>query len=296
VLSRQAAGSDVAASGVRLGGLMPEPIRTARAVSEALSQAKTALDLGRAPEAEKLARAVLDADDRHTEARKILGGALLLQGRFEDAIEPLEAVVQISRDPSLDTQLAIALRETGRNEAALSRLKRAIKRKPPYMVAFHELGYLLHKMKRHDEAIAAIEQGLQIAPLSGSLFVLLGGIHHARRQMPRAKAAYARALTISPDLSSAHYGLGSVLMDEAAYAQAISHFRAALMGDPSDVQARLRFAACLLEAGDTDAALGLLRTAVRGDPQVYGTSLKVALSVSKGRFWLRPSTAARALT
>jgi len=68
------------------------------------------------------------------------------------------------------------------------------------------------------------------------------------------------------------------------------------MGDPGDVQARLQFAACLLESGDTDAALAALRAAVRSDPQVYGMSLKMMLSVSRGRFWLRPSAAARALS
>jgi len=40
----------------------------------------------------------------------------------------------------------------------------------------------------------------------------------------------------------------------------------------------------------------LVRSAVRGGPQqVYAMSLKLMLSSGQGRFWLRPSAAARAL-
>lgn len=275
---------------------MAQKIRTAAEIEDALRRAKSALDFGRAAEAEQLARAVIARDARQAAAQRILGGALQLQGQHEEAIEPLEAAARSLRDPVLDTQLAIALREAGRPEDALARLKRAIKREPPYAFAFHELGFLLHTLKRHDEAIAAVERGIEIAPMTSNLWVLLGSICHARRELSRAKAAYGRALAISPQLASAHYGMGTVLMDEAAYKSAAEHFRIASAGDPADVQPRLKLAGCLMESGETEAALLLLRTAVRDDPQIYATSLKLVLSAGRGRFWLRPSAAARALS
>ena len=265
-------------------------------MADALARAKVALDQGRASEAEQIARTVLDRDARNAAALQLLGGALLLQERHEEAIEPLEGAARVLRDPVLDTQLAIALRETGRNEDALSRLKRAIKREPPYAFAFHELGFLLYSLQRYDEAIAAIRRGIDIAPFASNLWVLLGSICHARRDLPGAHAAYARALSISPHLASAHYGMGTVLMSQAAYAQAAEHFRIASVNAPGDLQARLKLAGCLLEIGQTDAALASLRTAVRGGPQhVYAMSLKLMLNSGQGRFWLRPSAAARAL-
>jgi len=112
-----------------------------------------------------------------------------------------------------------------------------------------------------------------------------------------AHAAYARALSISPNLASAHYGMGAVLMSQAAYAQAAEHFRIASVNAPGDLQARLKLAGCLLEIGQTDTALASLRAAIRGGPQqVYAMSLKLVLNSGRGRFWLRPSAAARALT
>ena len=163
-----------------------------------------------------------------------------------------------SRDPALDTQLAIALRETGRNEDALARLKRAIKREPPYAFAFHELGFLLYSLQRYDEAIAAIRRGIEVAPFASNLWVLLGSICHARHDLQGSHTAYARALSISPHLASAHYGMGTVLMSQAAYAQAAEHFRIASVNAPGDLQARLKLAGCLLEIGQTDTALASL--------------------------------------
>ena len=85
-------------------------------------------------------------------------------------------------------------------------------------------------------------------------------------------------------------------MSQATYVQAAEHFRIASINAPGDLQARLKLAGCLLEIGQTDAALASLRTAVRSGPQqAYAMSLKLMLSSGQGRFWLRPSAAARAL-
>jgi tetratricopeptide (TPR) repeat protein len=276
---------------------MPDKLRGAAAVDDALRRAKTALDQGRAGQAEQIVRTVLGQDPRHAGAMQILGSALLLQQRHEEAIAPLERAARILRDPALDTQLAIALRESGRYEDALARLNRAIKREPPYAFAFHELGVVLYTLHRYDEAVMAIKRGIEIAPLMSNLWVLLGGICYARRDVQGAYLAYARALSISPNLASAHYGMGTVLMAQAAYSKAAEHFRFASIGDPADIQARLKLAGCLLEIGQTDTALSSLRAAVRGGPRhAYAMSLKVMLSSGRGRFWLRPSAAAQALS
>jgi len=129
----------------------PNRPRGPAALADALVSAKTALDQGHAAQAEQLARKVVDKDPRNAAAQQILGGALLLQGRHAEAIAPLEAAARTLRDPALDTQLAIALREAGRTDDALSRLKRAVKREPPYVFAFHELGFLLYSLGRYAE-------------------------------------------------------------------------------------------------------------------------------------------------
>jgi thioredoxin-like negative regulator of GroEL len=88
--------------------------------------------------------------------------------------------------------------------------------------------------------------------------------------------------------------MGTVLMAEAAYARAAEHFRFASISSPGDLQARLKLASCMLETGHSDAAMALLRPVAGGGPQHFAMSLKLVLTSGRGRFWLKPSAAARA--
>ena len=164
---------------------------------EALQRAMLALDGQRRNDAERIAGEVLKADPRHARALHVLGCALLMQGRPQDAIAPLEAAARGRHDPQTDTLLAIALRQAGRTDDALSRLKRATKRQPPYAAAFHELGCLLSSLERHDEAIEALLRGLEVAPMMPELSIQLGYVLLRRRHFADAKIAFARALDIA---------------------------------------------------------------------------------------------------
>src|SRR6516164_7331257 len=276
---------------VRMGRIPSRPHQGASEIEAELQWASAAIDRGQPHDAERLARNVLDRIPQHPTALHLLGCALLLQGHPRQAVTPLERAARASQDPTIETQLAIALRQTGRTDDALARLQRATKRRPAYPAAFHELGFLLFSLHRIDEAIAVIGQGLELAPRMPELSVLLGGLHHAQNKQTKAKAAYAHALAVAPGHAGAHYGMGVVLFDDGEFLLAAQHLERSLAGNPGDAQACLKLAACLLELGRSDDALGRLRTVTRSEPHLYGAALKVVSSSSHGRFWLRPSSA-----
>src|SRR6202171_2073755 len=172
-----------------------------------LARAMFALDNERPEDAERIAAEMLRADPGHARALYILGSALTMQGRAGEAIAPLEAAARGRHDPEIETVLAIALRQVGRHEDAVSRLKLATKRRPPYAAAFNELGYLLVLMDRYDEAADVLSRGLQIAPTMPQLSIQLGYAQLSRRDCANAKTAFARALEISPTSHDALYGM-----------------------------------------------------------------------------------------
>jgi tetratricopeptide (TPR) repeat protein len=180
---------------------------------DALQRAVFALNNQRPHDAELIAGALLKADPRHARALHIFGCALLMQGRAEDAIAPLESAARGRHDPEINTQLAIALRQAGRGEDALPRLKRAIKQQPPYPAAFRELGSLLFAMERHDEAIETLNRGLDVAPMMPDLSIQLGYVFLQVKNSAGAKAAFARALNISPNSSDALFGIAKAHRD-----------------------------------------------------------------------------------
>jgi tetratricopeptide (TPR) repeat protein len=260
-----------------------------------LQQATFALSANRPQEAQRIAQLILKTEPRQAKALHVLGCALLMQDRIGDAVAPLEEAARALREPETDTLLAIALRRIGKNEGALSRLKRAIKRRPPYAPAFHELGYLLMSLEQYDEAIEALRRGLEIAPMMPELSILLGNVFLAGRNFPNAKVSFARALNISPNSLDAMYGLAVAYWRLCEHQAAADLFRRCLVRNPDDVSTLLGLGQCLLELGQRDAGYDCFRKVARGNSKHYGSALAALVNAGRSRFWLKPSAAARFL-
>jgi tetratricopeptide (TPR) repeat protein len=260
-----------------------------------LRQAAFALNAKRPQEAQRIAQQILKTDPRHAQALNILGGALLMQDRAADAVASLEDAARALRDPETDTLLGIALRRIGRIEDALSRLKRAIKRRPPFGAAFHELGFLLLSMERYNDAIEVLSRGHELLPMMPELSILLGNVFLECRNFPSAKIYFARALNISPNSSDAMYGLAMAHWRLCEYQAAADLFRRCLVHNPDDISIWLSLGHCLLELGHCDAGYDCFRTVARGDPRRYGSALTALVNSGRSRFWLKPSAAERFL-
>jgi tetratricopeptide (TPR) repeat protein len=262
---------------------------------DALERANAALDTGRPQEAERIARELLKSDPRHLRALYVLGCALLMQGRAEDALAPLEAAGRGKRDPDFETVLAVALRRVGRAEDALSRLKRVIKRHPQHVAALREVGALLLAMERDDEAIDILQRGLALAPMAPELSFELGYALLRRRDCARAKIAFARAVEISPNAPEALFGIAKAHQEVGENEAATAYLRRYLVLRPRDANAWLTLGQCLLELGQRDAGYECFRTIARSRPERYAEVLGALVRSGRGRFWLRPSRAAQFL-
>jgi tetratricopeptide (TPR) repeat protein len=260
-----------------------------------LQWAAAAISRGQPADAERLARNVLAAMPQHPRALYLLGCALLRQDRAAQAIAPLEKAARALQDPVVETELGMALRTIGRIDDALARLRRATKRRPVHARALHQLAFLLLALGHVEEAIAVLEHGIQLAPAAVELPLLLGVIQHDRREHAKAKAAFSKALATAPDHPDAHYGMASVMLDDAEHSQAAEHFRRSLAGNSGDAQTHLKLGVCLLELGHHDEAFDNIRSAIRIDANLYGLALKLVSTSARGRFWLRPSSAAKRL-
>lgn len=265
------------------------------AAEQTLQQAMAALQAGRPDAAEWLAAGVVKSSPADPRAQHLLGYALLVQGRAAEAIAPLEQAARRTHDPAIETQLAMALRQAGRTEEALERLARASKRRPPFPPAFLEYGNLLAALGRNDEAIGVLEHGLELAPRMGQLAIQIGFIHAARNERAEARAMLVRGLADAPDDTDGLFQLARMLQNECDFAQAAETYRRLLAIAPHDAAARVGLGACLLELGETDAAFDSLQVAAGASAKIYGEIVTAIAASGRGRFWLRPSDAARAL-
>jgi Flp pilus assembly protein TadD len=268
---------------------------TAAAISDTLRLGVKALEEHRASDAERMARDALARDSRHPDALHILGVALLAQNRGREAVAPLEQAAREHTNARIETHLAKALLESGRDSEALTRLQRAIECQPPFVAAFQELAMLLCAMRRFDEAEAALKRGFAAEPTSVELSLDMGRFYIMRADAKNAKVAFARVLANAPRDPRALHGLGTALLYEGEIERAVERFRQVLAVQPGNLSAQLDLAHCLLQLGRSDDAVAGLRAMVRSAPQHYGMAVKALVSAGRGRFWMRRSAAAQFL-
>ena len=265
------------------------------AEAEALARAVAAGDRGDLGEAERIVRDLLAKSPQHLEALQLLGALLMGQKRPREAVAPLEEAARHSADPELETHLAIALRDIGRTDEALTWLYRAIERQPVYAHAFQELGNLLRARRSYAEAETVLKRGVDAAPTVAELSLALGGVYLDRADSPGAKVAFARALSIAPGDADALLGFGIALQYEGDFARAAERFRRVLGRDPGHHRARMNLGYCLIELGQLDEGIASLRAAVQAAPHHYGSALRMLIGAGRGRFWLKRSAAAECL-
>lgn len=263
-------------------------------VERLVSEGAQALRGGRVAEAQDLARNLLARHPRNPDALELFGMTLLAQNKASEAIEPLQDAARLRPGAIVEVHLGQALRKTGRNAEALAVLQQASERQPPVSEAFFELGTLLYEKRRVAEAEAVLMRGMAVAP-AGQLSFALGTIFLERGDFEDASVSFARALAASPGHPSALCGLGRARMARGELERALEKFREAVAKNPSEGRARFLTAQCLFELGRPAEAMECLRALVAWAPQSFGGALKTCVEAGKGRFWLKPSAAAKAL-
>jgi predicted Zn-dependent protease len=275
----------------------PPPSRPERpaTIQDALDGAAAALRSQRLDEAERLAAGVLKSNPGNVGAAQLLGQALLLQNRPQEAIAPLRWTARRSHDPVIETLLARALADTGRGDEALDQLRLAITRRPAYPQAFQELGDQLGKLGRFDEGAAVFESGLALAPDAAVLRMGLGYLRLQRNDRAGARRLFAQVRAAAPERRDARVALANVMALDGEYAAAADLYRQALALRPDDALTRIELARCLLEMGERAAGEAALRAAARGEPQAANLAITALAATPRGRFFLRPRAAARFL-
>jgi Flp pilus assembly protein TadD len=153
-------------------------------------------------------RMIVQAVPRSAEARNNLGGALLVRGEVDEAMEHLQEAVRI--DPNhagAHSNLGVALARRGRSTEAIDHYREALRLDPRQTQAYSNLGNALLQQGRTREAIVQFEEGLAIDPADPQARTNLAGALLRDGRIDEAIAELEQVLRVTPDFQPARRNL-----------------------------------------------------------------------------------------
>jgi len=153
-------------------------------------------------------RMIVQAVPRSAEARNNLGGALLVRGEVDEAMEHLQEALRI--DPNhaeAHSNLGVALARRGRSTEAIDHYREALRLDPYQTQAYSNLGNALLQQGQVREAITSFEEGLATDPADPQARTNLAGALLREGRIDEAIGALEQVLRVTPDFEPARRNL-----------------------------------------------------------------------------------------
>jgi len=170
------------------------------------------LNMGRFSEAELQTRAQLGRYPDAGMLWKILGLALMRQGK--DALLALRKATELlPQDAEAHSNLGAALHDQGQWAQALESLQRALILNPNDAGTLRDAADANKALGRLSEAVALYQRSLNLEPASPETHNNLGNAHLQRGEFRDAAQSYRRALQLQPQDATIHCNLGNALRE-----------------------------------------------------------------------------------
>jgi protein O-GlcNAc transferase len=221
---------------------------------------------GQLAEAEVHYRRVLDIVPDHADVLHLLGGLAYQTGRHEAAIELIgRAIERNGNDPSYHCSRGLVLQSLDRLDEAVASYNRALLLNPDYAIALINRGLGLETLQRFAEALENYDRALSIVPDYAEAWLNRGNALQRLDRWAEALESYDRALALRPDYAEISMSRGIVLQQLGRLAEALESYDRALAVRPD-------FAEALLNRGNTLQHLGRFAEALESYDRALGVT------------------------
>jgi protein O-GlcNAc transferase len=234
--------------------------------------------------AEEIYRAVLTRDPGRAEALQYLGVLLAQTGRAEAGLELMaRAVAAAPSDTGALFNLAHGLAAVGRVDEAIVRLRQAVTVDPALLAGWMQLGVLLDGARRFAEAAECFTRASELAPHDPAARYNLARARQAAGLLEAAAADYRAVLVLDPAYVDALNNLGIVLAELGDNAGAIDVYRRALALRPAAIGTRINLGTALRRGGRLDEAIDTFREALKLAPHSAEAEFGLGTALSDQR-------------
>lgn len=165
-------------------------------------------------------------------------------------------------------QLGVALLDRGDLEPALEAFLRAHALDPKDAQDTYHLGVVYQKLGRPRDAERAYQETIRLKPEDAEAHNNLGAVYQETGRWDDALTEYQTAVRLDPDLPQAHYGMARVLAHHGREEDAIRAYQATIQHNPQHVDAHVALAGLYLTRGDKSQAADTFKAALRLAPDV----------------------------
>jgi predicted O-linked N-acetylglucosamine transferase (SPINDLY family) len=193
-----------------------------------LEQGWRALEADDLPAAEAHARRALQQDAADMDAVRLLGASLLYQGRYAEALGPLEAAHRAAPRKGSGHRLGYCLLALGEPARAAGVLEAEVQAHPDFPNARLALGVALARLARREEALAEFAAAARLDPASAEAATNAGSALAELGRHADALPYLDRAVALQPGLADAHFNLGIACQHLKRHGEAAAHLGRAL--------------------------------------------------------------------
>jgi predicted TPR repeat methyltransferase len=169
-------------------------------------------------------------------------------------------------DTTAALESALQQHEAGHVQQAERQYRELLQAHPDHAGALHLLGLLLHQTGRNDAALDCLERAIAADPSVATYHNSLGAVCFALQQTERALACYRQSLHCNPAYAEAFYNLGVALERQGLPQQAVAQFRQAIACKPGCVEAHYNLGILFKKEGQIEKALACFHDVIRLQP------------------------------
>jgi tetratricopeptide (TPR) repeat protein len=266
-----------AAKQVRAGGKGAPGAHVAK-----IEQAITLAQAGDLVQAEAVLEGVRKSDPDQPEVNHQLGMIYVRTGRTEAGLELLRRAVETRPQESLYwNNLAAASLSIERSQDAVEAARKALALDPKNFMAWQNLALGQRDLGERAGAVEAFERAAGLGSLDAGALASWGESLGALRRFSEAEAVVRRGLEAAPDDPAILTLLGWLLSEQGKDAEARETFRRSLELKADQFLAAFNYAILSLRAGDGDVGLRWLRRATSIEPKAVDAWRTLALELSR---------------
>ncbi|MHC4974429.1 MAG: tetratricopeptide repeat protein [Planctomycetota bacterium] len=243
-----------------------------QSASAHLNLSSALLQAGMLDEAIAVCREAIRRDPRDAKAYVNLTSALSRKGLWDDAMREIREAIRIDpRIANAHVSLGAVLHNKGLFSQAVEALREAVRLEPSADNHFR-LGNNLLRLGKDTAAATEFREAIRLDPDNARSHFYLGRILAKEGSIDAAMESYRRAIRADPGLVGARVNLGNLLDRKGQHDDAIACYRAAIDVNPDRGQrghranAYINLGHVLRQTGQRDEAIVALREAARLAP------------------------------